>query len=228
MALQCPRCCRQYDVTLFEYGNAVRCECGTVVDLTRGHVAGAEPAAASDVLLAPQREGVALEGPLAQVLLVCHAEAAGLRVAVEGAEEMALTVRGRYQALALGRRLLREQVAALYTSDALCCHETAEPVASELGVRVQSTPLLREADGDRPMAFLREIVRRHPGGTVVVVTHEAVCRSALGQVLGVPPERRGAFAVSPASIHLLEVGAARWRVALLNDTCHLESEGRET
>ena len=227
MALQCPRCCRQYDVTLFEYGNAVRCECGSVVDLTRGHAAGIEPAAASDVLVAPQRDGVALDAGAARVALVCHAEAGEARVQVAGAEDAALTLWGRYQALALARRLLREHVTALYTSDATCCHETAEPIASELGVRVQATPMLRPAEGDGVLAFLREIVRRHPGATAVVVTHEAVCRSVLAQVLGVSMGHRHAFVVAPASVHLIEAGAARWRVALLNDTCHLESEAAD-
>ena len=42
MALQCPRCGRQYDVTLFEFGRSVRCDCGATVDLERGHVAALE------------------------------------------------------------------------------------------------------------------------------------------------------------------------------------------
>ncbi len=31
MAVYCPRCERQYDVTLFEFGRTVRCECGAFV-----------------------------------------------------------------------------------------------------------------------------------------------------------------------------------------------------
>lgn len=33
MAIACPGCGRQYDVTLFEYGRTVRCTCGSVVGL---------------------------------------------------------------------------------------------------------------------------------------------------------------------------------------------------
>lgn len=31
MAISCPRCNRQYDVTLFEFGRKVICECGEVI-----------------------------------------------------------------------------------------------------------------------------------------------------------------------------------------------------
>jgi len=38
MAIQCPQCLRQYDVTLFEYGRTVQCDCGEEIDLASGHV----------------------------------------------------------------------------------------------------------------------------------------------------------------------------------------------
>jgi DNA-directed RNA polymerase subunit RPC12/RpoP len=37
MALVCPDCGRQYDVTLFEYGRRVVCECGRIITLRDGH-----------------------------------------------------------------------------------------------------------------------------------------------------------------------------------------------
>lgn len=33
MAIRCSKCGREYDVTLFEFGHTVACECGHVVDL---------------------------------------------------------------------------------------------------------------------------------------------------------------------------------------------------
>ena len=54
MAIICPACGRQYDVTLFEFERQVRCECGARLDLSSGHVvargelpsrAGSEPPA---------------------------------------------------------------------------------------------------------------------------------------------------------------------------------------
>ena len=37
MAYACPRCGRQYDATLFEFGRAVRCVCGRELDIREGH-----------------------------------------------------------------------------------------------------------------------------------------------------------------------------------------------
>ena len=38
MAITCPRCGRQYDATLFQFGQQVVCECGITVDLSQGHL----------------------------------------------------------------------------------------------------------------------------------------------------------------------------------------------
>ncbi len=43
MAVQCPRCGVEYDVTLFQFGRVVRCDCGAVVDLRGGHVLRISP-----------------------------------------------------------------------------------------------------------------------------------------------------------------------------------------
>lgn len=32
MAIQCPHCKRQYDVTLFQFGRVIVCDCGEIVD----------------------------------------------------------------------------------------------------------------------------------------------------------------------------------------------------
>ena len=33
MAIRCPKCGQEYDVTLFQFGKPVRCDCGTEIDL---------------------------------------------------------------------------------------------------------------------------------------------------------------------------------------------------
>jgi len=38
MAITCPKCGAGFDVTLFQYGHGVRCDCGQWVELDRGHV----------------------------------------------------------------------------------------------------------------------------------------------------------------------------------------------
>ncbi len=37
MAVLCPRCGRQYDITLFQFGRSIRCECGAAIE--ESHVA---------------------------------------------------------------------------------------------------------------------------------------------------------------------------------------------
>ena len=37
MAIKCPQCGAEYDVTLFTFGRGLRCECGAWVDLDVGH-----------------------------------------------------------------------------------------------------------------------------------------------------------------------------------------------
>jgi putative protease len=38
MAITCPRCGAGFDVTLFQFGHIVRCDCGARVELAQGHV----------------------------------------------------------------------------------------------------------------------------------------------------------------------------------------------
>jgi len=37
MAIICPKCGAQYDVTMFEFDRTIVCECGQVVDATKPH-----------------------------------------------------------------------------------------------------------------------------------------------------------------------------------------------
>ena len=41
MAIACPRCGAGYDVTLFQFGRRIRCDCGQWVDLASGHTVSA-------------------------------------------------------------------------------------------------------------------------------------------------------------------------------------------
>jgi DNA-directed RNA polymerase subunit RPC12/RpoP len=38
MSIRCPRCGREYDVTLFQFGKRVKCPCGGIVAMERGHM----------------------------------------------------------------------------------------------------------------------------------------------------------------------------------------------
>jgi hypothetical protein len=43
MAITCPKCGKEFDVTLFQFGNTVRCDCGASVDISVGHVLDTRP-----------------------------------------------------------------------------------------------------------------------------------------------------------------------------------------
>jgi SAM-dependent methyltransferase len=56
MAIQCPRCGWQYDVTLFEFGRTVRCDCGELLDLAKGHLDSPAARALPAPITPPTRE----------------------------------------------------------------------------------------------------------------------------------------------------------------------------
>jgi len=53
MAITCPSCGRQYDVTLFEFERRVRCECGARLDLATGHATGSPPPHSGPAAITP-------------------------------------------------------------------------------------------------------------------------------------------------------------------------------
>lgn len=201
MAVQCPRCRRQYDVTLFQFRHGVRCACGARLDLERGHVI--EAAAA----------------PPARLILACAAEA-------RAQTPPALTDRGLRQAAALAERFGNEDVGAVYAAPSPACRETAEAAADALGLPVQATALLDGGSSERVGAFLRALARWQPQGSTLVVVEAAVCRDALGGLLGVDAGTEGSVAAPPASVHVVVAEAAGWRAVVVDGTAHLAARER--
>jgi broad specificity phosphatase PhoE len=64
----------------------------------------------------------------------------------QGHSDQSLNAAGVAQAKALARRLARERVDALYTSDLLRASQTADAVSRETGLEAIPTPGLREVD----------------------------------------------------------------------------------
>jgi alpha-ribazole phosphatase len=68
----------------------------------------------------------------------------------------------------------------------------------------------------------RTLVSRHPGEMVVVVSHGGTIHSLVTYALGLPDTGHGAVTIrGNTGITVLEAGAVRTRVSLLNDTAHL-------
>lgn len=57
MAITCPRCGAGFDVTLFEFGRRVQCDCGAWVDLARGHMLSPQVQTKEGVEMAEQEIG---------------------------------------------------------------------------------------------------------------------------------------------------------------------------
>jgi probable phosphoglycerate mutase len=79
----------------------------------------------------------------------------------------------------------------------------------------------------RAMPALLNIIARHPGEMVCVVSHKATIRLLLGAVLGFDPRRyRDHLDLNPASLTILDsTGATNARLTLYNDVAHYSRDG---
>jgi broad specificity phosphatase PhoE len=69
---------------------------------------------------------------------------------------------------------------------------------------------------------MEDIMRRHPHGDVLVVTHGGVIQVALHRIVGRPPQGLFPFKIQNASISLIEKRDGRMVVGGVNDIGHLE------
>jgi broad specificity phosphatase PhoE len=149
------------------------------------------------------------------VILARHGETDWNRRGIwQGHGDPPLNAEGRRQATELARRLVAEQpVTAVYSSDLRRARETAELVASGLGLPVQLDPGLREMDvgswtgltiaeiqerfgtdehdGEkredfdaRAVAAMHRVAATHEHAIIVVVSHGGVARALQRHVLG--------------------------------------------
>lgn len=94
---------------------------------------------------------------------------------------------------------------------------TFAPVGGESGLAVTA----------RALPVLMEIVRAHPGETVLIVSHKATIRLLLSSVLGFDPRRyRDALDQNPCALNIVDFrSTVNARLTLFNDTSHYESGG---
>jgi broad specificity phosphatase PhoE len=159
------------------------------------------------------------------ILLARHGETDWNRdLRFQGHADEPLNDSGRTQAERLADTLRDEQLAAVYTSDLRRASETAEIVATALGLPLAADPRLREIDvgswqgrtraevdgapwdgetyddhRERAVAALVGIAADHPGDRVLVVTHGGTLRriqeAAVGEAAAVV-ENCGVWAVA--------------------------------
>jgi len=97
---------------------------------------------------------------------------------------------------------------------------TFAPEGGESGVAVLA----------RALPAIREIVTRHPGERVLVVSHKATIRIVLSSLLGFDARGyRDRLDQAPASLNLLDFrGPVQVRLMLFNDTSHYQERPRHT
>lgn len=116
--------------------------------------------------------------------------------------------------------LTRMEVERRYPQEAAAWEEdpyTYAPPGGESGLAVTA----------RALPALLEIVRDHPDGTVLVVSHKATIRLLLSSLLGFDPRRyRDNLDQSPAALNIVDFrDTVRARLTLFNDTSHYEAGG---
>lgn len=80
----------------------------------------------------------------------------------------------------------------------------------------------------RALPVLIQIVREHPGKSVLVVSHKATIRLLLSSLLGFDPRRyRDNLDQKPAALNIVDFrDATRARLTLFNDTSHYDAAGK--
>jgi probable phosphoglycerate mutase len=117
--------------------------------------------------------------------------------------------------------MTRKEVDAKYPEEALEWDKdpyTFAPSGGESGLAVTA----------RALPALIEIVRAHPGGTILVVSHKATIRLLISSLLGFDPRRfRDNLDQSPCALNIVDFkDITRARLTLFNDTSHYAEEGQ--
>jgi len=79
----------------------------------------------------------------------------------------------------------------------------------------------------RAMAALQEVIRSHPGKTLVLVTHRVVNKVVICGILGLDNSHFWQISQDTTAINLIQHRNGRYILSLLNETCHLKALGEE-
>ena len=95
---------------------------------------------------------------------------------------------------------------------------TFAPMGGESGLAVTA----------RALPALIELVREHPGKSILVVSHKATIRLLLSSILGFDPRRyRDNLDQKPAALNIVDFrDPVRARLTLFNDTSHYDKAGQ--
>lgn len=74
---------------------------------------------------------------------------------------------------------------------------------------------------ERAMSALSDLIERHDGQTIVLVSHTVVNRLILLGILGLGNDRFWRLHQEPCAINVFEYGDGDFTLVSMNDTCHL-------
>ena len=77
----------------------------------------------------------------------------------------------------------------------------------------------------RAVTALKEIAEKHPGSTVLVVTHGGVVDSLFRETLGIPHESPRHYSLYNAAINRFAYNEGAWTLRLWGEVSHLDSAG---
>jgi broad specificity phosphatase PhoE len=95
---------------------------------------------------------------------------------------------------------------------------TFAPAGAESGLAVTA----------RALPALIDLVRKHPGENILIVSHKATIRLLLSSLLGFDPRRyRDSLDQKPAALNIVDFrNPTRARLTLFNDTSHYDKAGK--
>jgi broad specificity phosphatase PhoE len=136
--------------------------------------------------------------------------------------ELEVQTRDGLREISHGRweQMTRREVEEKYPNEAAEWEKdpyTFAPVGGESGLAVTA----------RALPVLVELVRKHPGENILVVSHKATIRLLLSSLLGFDPRRyRDNLDQDPAALNIIDFkDATRARLTLFNDTSHCAAAG---
>ena len=152
--------------------------------------------------------------PLGRTLETANILAAPHRLEVQQRDGLREISHGHWE------QLTRHEVEEKFPAEAAAWEEdpyTFAPAGGESGLAVTA----------RALPALIEIVRRHEGRPVIVVSHKATIRLLLSSLLGFDPRRyRDNLDQDPAALNIVDFkGVVRARLMLFNDTSHYSEGG---
>jgi broad specificity phosphatase PhoE len=74
----------------------------------------------------------------------------------------------------------------------------------------------------RSMAALEEVIRKHPGKALILISHRVVNKVIICGILGLDNSHFWQISQDPTAINLIQYRNGKYILSLMNETCHLK------